>query len=223
MAEERTLGLARAPERNEEEDPSKEELQARMEEARDSITQTVTEIKETVAQQYETVKEALDWREHFKRQPVAWSLGAAGLGFFVGYGIAAAIKGESDPVEEFVSSPHAYAGQPILGERSAEVGGSSRNISKTNGDKDEGPGLIGRFKETRAFDRLQQEVGSLGDRLIEELSTTAQTVVMPALLRKVREWIGADLSDKSAREIEQPGASMRASRSSSYEPSLERN
>jgi hypothetical protein len=226
MAEERTLGLARAPERMEEEDPSKEELQARMEEARDSISQTVTEIKETVAQQYETVKEALDWREHFKKRPLAFSLGAAGAGFFIGYGIAAAIKGESDHVENYGSSPHAYASQPILGERSAEIGGldSSRGLSKTNGDKDEGPGLIGRFKETRAFDRLQQEVGSLGDRLIEELSTTAQTVVMPALFRKVREWIGADLSDKSTpREIEQPAASMRAARGSSYEPSLERN
>ena len=60
-----------------------------MEQARDSITNTVTEIKENVAQQVETVKDALDWREHFKKRPVAWSVGAAGAGFFVGYGIAA--------------------------------------------------------------------------------------------------------------------------------------
>lgn len=231
MAEERTLGLARAPERFEEEDLSKEELQARMEEARDSISQTVTEIKETVAQQYETVKEALDWREHFKKRPLAWSLGAAGAGLFIGYGIAAAFKGESDPLEKSGYSPHAYASQPILGERSTEIGGSdaSKSISKTNGDKDEGLGLIERFRETRAFDRLQREVGSLGDRLVEELSTTAQVVVLPALLRKVREWIGADLSDKRSSdrskpsEIEQPAASMQARRGSSYEPSLERD
>ena len=96
MAEERNLGLARARDASGE-DPSKEALQRRMEEARDSITNTVTEIKETVAQQYENVKDALDWREHFKKRPVAWSVGAAGVGFFVGYGIAAAIKGdESD-------------------------------------------------------------------------------------------------------------------------------
>src|SRR6266850_8072124 len=95
MAEERTLGLARARE-DYGEDASKAELQRRMEEARDSITNTVTEIKENVAQQYETVKDALDWREHFKKAPVAWSLGAAGVGFFVGYGIAAAVKGDDD-------------------------------------------------------------------------------------------------------------------------------
>jgi len=107
MAEERTLGLARAREtvNTVDDQPSKEELQRRMEEARDSITNTVTEIKDNVAQQYENVKEALDWREHFKRQPVAWSLGAAGVGFFVGYGIAAAISGDDE--EEIHTLHHA--------------------------------------------------------------------------------------------------------------------
>src|SRR2546421_4831240 len=99
MAEERTLGLARARE-DYGEDASKKELQRRMEEARDSITNTVTEIKENVTQQYENVKDALDWREHFKKQPVAWSLGAAGVGFFVGYGIAAALTSDDDDYEE---------------------------------------------------------------------------------------------------------------------------
>ena len=66
MAEERTLGLARAPEVSQD-NPSKEELQLRMEEARDSISQTVTEIKETVVHQYENVKDALDWREQYKK------------------------------------------------------------------------------------------------------------------------------------------------------------
>src|SRR6185436_10220324 len=105
MAEERTLGIAPARETPTEtwgDEPSKEELQRRMEQARDSITNTVTEIKENVAQQVENVKDALDWREHFKRQPLAWSLGAAGVGFFVGYGIASAIKGDDD--EDFYSS-----------------------------------------------------------------------------------------------------------------------
>src|SRR6185295_20308559 len=95
MAEERTLGLAPARETGRtEEEPSKEALQRRMEQARDSITNTVSEIKENVTQQYESVKEALDWREHVKKAPVAWSLGAAGVGFFVGYGIAAAAAGD---------------------------------------------------------------------------------------------------------------------------------
>ena len=117
MAEERTLGLARARETSTEtgdEEPSKEELQRRMEEARDSITNTVTEIKENVAQQVESVKDALDWREHFKRQPLAWSLGAAGVGFFVGYGIAAAFTETTrDEIRYSASPAYSLSAQPV--------------------------------------------------------------------------------------------------------------
>ena len=94
MAEERTLGLARAQETSSAEDPSKEELQRRMNQARDSISNTVTEIKETVANQVQAVKDTLDWREQFKKRPVAWSVGAVGVGFVVGYSIAAVAKGD---------------------------------------------------------------------------------------------------------------------------------
>src|SRR5688500_2239471 len=94
MAEERTLGLARAQEQTTEE-PSKEELQRRMGEARDSISNTVTEIKETVANQVQAVKDTLDWREQFKRRPVVWSAAAMGVGFCTGYCIASVAKGDS--------------------------------------------------------------------------------------------------------------------------------
>jgi hypothetical protein len=169
--------------------------------------------------QYENVKDALDWREQFKKRPVAWSLGAAGVGFCVGYCIASTIKGE-DESERFVpSGAHAYAGEPITGRSYTPLSASLDAAEKANG-KDEGPGLLERFKETRAFDRLHQEVGVLGDRLVEELSTTAQTVILPALIRKIRELIGADLSDKSTSR-ESSAASMRP-RTSAYEPELER-
>ena len=103
MAEERTLGLARAQEHTAEE-PSKEELQRRLGQARDSITNTVTEIKETVANQVQAVKDTLDWREQFKKRPVVWSASAMGVGFCVGYCIAAFVKGDehddySSPVD----------------------------------------------------------------------------------------------------------------------------
>src|SRR5919112_6791965 len=94
MAEEGTLVRARGDDGGE---PSKEELQRRMEEARETITQTVTEIKETVTNQYysmkETVTDALDWRHHFRRNPIAFSVGALGAGFLLGYGLAGALKG----------------------------------------------------------------------------------------------------------------------------------
>jgi hypothetical protein len=216
MAEERTLGLARARE-TEGEEESKEALQRRMDEARDSIANTVTEIKENVAQQYENVKDALDWREHFKRQPVAWSLGAAGVGFFVGYGVAAALSADDDTEARYPSSPayyptsHAYAAQPVIGET------VSATSTKTNG-KDERPGMLERFKETSAYERLSKEAGALGDRFIEELSSTAQQVVLPALLKKVKGWIGIDLSNKTPSMT-----SNKPSRTPSYEPSLGRS
>ena len=194
MAEERTLGLARARETSNEtrgEEPSKEELQRRMEQARDSITNTVTEIKENVAQQVETVKDALDWREHFKRQPLAWSLGAAGIGFCVGYGIAAAVTGgDRDEIRYSSSQAYSLSAQPLTREA------INAETTKPNG-KDDGPGLLDRFRETSAYERLSQEAGAIGDRLVEELSTTAQQVVLPALLKKVKTWIGLDLSNKT--------------------------
>src|SRR5689334_24762185 len=102
MAAERTLGPARAQEHTGEE-PSKQELQRRLDEARDSISHTVTEIKESVASQVQAVKETLDWREQFKKRPVAWSAGALGVGFLVGYGVAGLIKGDGDD-DEYASS-----------------------------------------------------------------------------------------------------------------------
>lgn len=221
MAEERTLGLARAREVSEAdgEELSKAALQRRMEEARDSISNTVTEIKENVTQQYENVKDALDWREHFKRQPVAWSLGAAGVGFFVGYGIAAALSGDDDDEPRYASSEAhslsspAYASQPI-GEPLAAAMSSGTNGKDTD---DEGPGLLERFKETSAYGRLSKEAGSLGDRLVEELSTTAQHVVLPALLKKLKNWIGVDLSPKT------PSMGAADSSAHRFEPSHSRS
>jgi hypothetical protein len=219
MAEERSLGLARAREADSAE-PSKEELQRRMDEARDSISNTVTEIKENVTQQYENVKDALDWREHFKKQPVAWSLGAAGVGFFVGYGIAAAIRGdereESDYRDRddvhFASSPaRSLTGQPITHET---ISDASARSSAPAEPADDGPSMLERFRETSAYERLSKEAGSLGDRLLDELSTTAQQVVLPALLKKIKNWIGVDLSDKT------PSMGGQASRSSTYDAAV---
>src|SRR5215212_3027919 len=119
MAEERTLGLARAQEQTAEE-PSKQELQRRLDEARDSISHTVTEIRESVANQVQAVKETLDWREQFRRRPVVWSAGAAGVGFLVGYGLAAIVKsdgGESyyaSSIDRYADESRSYAAQPIL-------------------------------------------------------------------------------------------------------------
>jgi hypothetical protein len=273
MAEERNLGLARAPESTDDEATSKAELQRRMEEARESISQTVEEIKDTVANQYqavrETINDTLDWREQFKRRPVAFSVGALSAGFIVGYGLAGAFKGggSSDYDDDDYDSPrylrgdsetHSYAAKAITGsafgassyapqssmqegevgvsrsrasaggnyETEFTLGESAPNMARasvapsaypaaptvSDAEEDKGPGLIERFKETKAYDRLEEEIGALGDRFVNELSKTAQTVVLPALFSKVKEYFGFDLSGKSQSAGASSGAG--ASRSS---------
>jgi hypothetical protein len=225
MAEERTLGLARAPEHPAEE-LSKEELQRRMEEARDSISHTVTEIKETVATQYQAVKDTLDWREQFKKRPLAWSAGSVGVGFLVGYGIAAVVKGESNgqnqSYDAFPSGAHAYASQPVLGEPASM---RSRATADHPKEEDSGPGLLERFKTTPVYDRMKNEVGDFGNAILDEVSKTAKTVVLPALIKSLKDFIGGYLpaSDKAPSMSTRREPNRTSSRSdSSYQPALER-
>jgi hypothetical protein len=258
MAEEGTLGLPRASaDRDDDDEPSKEELQRRMEEARETITQTVTEIKETVTNQYysmtETVSDALDWRHHFRKNPVAFSVGALSVGFLVGYGLLGTLKGNRSSREGYPSSEEtdvyartgatppryegeldsperhsafhgrSYAAQPIIdtaSEGSDYEGSSSYEAKADDYGRSQGgsftdsapseqqeetpqkPSLYDRFKETSAYDRLQTEVSSLGDRFIEELSSTAHNVVLPALFNKIKELFGVDLSGKQGKQTQ---------------------
>ena len=224
MAEERTLGLARAEEFTAEE-PSKEELQRRLGEARDSISSTVTEIKETVANQVQAVKDTLDWREQFKRRPVAWSAGAMGVGFCVGYCIAGYAKGDErygydSAIDRFgEESSRYYASQPIIGSSAAAAMSPQSGMrSKPENGHDSGPGFFQKVASTQAFERVKDEAGNIGDAVMQELSKTAKTVVIPALVTSLRNFIGDRLpnAQKAAHEQEQP-------RPSGYKPSLERN
>src|SRR5919206_2396437 len=100
MAEERNLGLARATDAPGETDATKAELQRRMEEARESISQTVTEIKDTVVNQYQQVRDnisdTLDWREQYRRHTLPFTLTAFAVGVFAGYTVMGAFKGDGD-------------------------------------------------------------------------------------------------------------------------------
>ncbi|MBC7930539.1 MAG: hypothetical protein H7Z38_08215 [Rubrivivax sp.] len=241
MAEERNVGLARAPETADDADATKAELQRRMDEARESISQTVTEIKESVVNQYqqvrETISDSLDWREQYKRHTLPFTVGAFAVGALVGYSVMGAF-GDDDSDDDtqdaleriengFGEMQRAYAAAPITGE-SRDTG--SRNIGtdarpsyssgyraptapqtlasiapaaaeEEESDEPKGPGLYDRFKDTKAYDKLQGELSTLGERFVEELSRTAQTVVVPALLNKLKGLIGIDLSTQ--REVAQ--------------------
>lgn len=263
MAEERNLELPRAPEVADDADATKAELQRRMDEARESISQTVTEIKESVVNQYqqvrETISDSLDWREHYKRHTLPFTVGAFAVGALVGYGAMSAFGGGDDYDDDtedaldrseggYGQMQRAYAAGPITGAPYASTGSKrashqeddeslgeghetgSRNtgadarpsyssgyraptapqalasIAPAESEEDEseepkGPGLYDRFKDTKAYDKLQGELSTLGERFVEELSRTAQTVVVPALLNKLKGLIGIDLSTQ--REVAQ--------------------
>src|SRR4051812_45388391 len=144
MAEERNLGLVRASEDSSDVDPTKAELQRRMEEARESITQTVSEIKDTVVTQYqqvrETISDTLDWREQYKRHTLPFTVGAFAAGALLGYTLLGAFKGgdEEDYDEEGergADIQHTYAASPVIGRsRSANASGYS-----AESDEDVGP------------------------------------------------------------------------------------
>lgn len=209
MANEGTLGIA--PAQRSSEDLSKEQLQRRMEEARADITQTVAEIKDTVVHGYESVKETisetLDWREQFKKRPVAWSAGALGAGFLAGYGIAALVKGNSEDRTDYERL-----------ESDANEPATSFTGARAEGEK--GPGLLERFKQTEAYDRMRCEAATVGNRLVEEVSKAALEVALPALVGKLREWLNEALPQTPA-----PGTSpkVQPSSRSGYRPTLERN
>ena len=243
MAEERALGLARVQDQTGEE-PSKEELQRRLDEARDSISHTFGEIRESVANQVQAVKETLDWREQFKKRPVAWSAGAMGVGFLVGYGLAAMVKGESgsSDYDRYEETSRSYAAQPILGAHAASSHPSAGFAASTteaagygNGKHEDGPGFFEKLTSTPAYHKVKHEAGNVGEALVQEITNTAKTVVIPALITSLRNFIGGYLPNADTREEQQqqsPGYysgirsesdRARSGAGSSYEPSLERN
>jgi hypothetical protein len=90
------------------ESESKAALRRQMEEARESISETVAEIKSVVTHQYEEVRETvetvkegvgevLDWRTEFERNPLVWGAGAVSVGILVGFGIARAFDEKEEP------------------------------------------------------------------------------------------------------------------------------
>jgi len=234
MAEERTLGLARAgaPEQSTEE-LSKEQLQRRMDLARDSISHTVTEIKETVANQVQAVKDTLDWREQFKKRPVAWSVGAFGVGLLVGVGVAALVKGDEDEEPNYYGQDYrAYAAQPILSSSSPALKAqAAKGQTEGNGhDEDTGPGFFERLTHSQAYERVKDEVSSVGDNLIQELTKTAKVMVVPAIMSSLRKFLGEYLpAGSTSGESASRGSAQREPNNSwsrddsSYQPALERS
>jgi len=219
MAEERNLGIARAPQRSGEEE-SIEELQKRMELARDSISHTVTEIKETVANQVQAVKDTLDWREQFKKRPLAWSAGALGVGFVAGYSLAGAFKHNDVDYQRYSS----YSGRvPLTGAQHQQASAAYSSPAPYADQLHERRGFVAKVRDSSAYETVSKEVSSLGDKFVKELASTAQLVILPFVLSKVKEWVGLDrLEAENAKRTSgasRPGTSQSKPRTDWSEPS----
>lgn len=103
-------------------DSRKEILQRQMNEARESLTQTVTDIKDTVVGQVQAVKdsvtETLDWREQVRSHPVVWCIGALSIGYVLGNSVIAALQGARD--EDHLLSHLAALGEQFTDELSKQ-------------------------------------------------------------------------------------------------------
>jgi len=156
-----------------------------------------------------------------------------GVGFLVGYGLAALIKGDGD-AEDYSSSydryyaaeQKSYAAQPVL-----RAGASDADLKQGNGKHDEGPGFFEKLTSTPAYHKVKAEAGNIGDALVQEISKTAKQVVLPALMTSLRNFIGDYLPSTQTDKSQSSGATGMRGESErpysgsgqGYHPSLERN
>jgi hypothetical protein len=202
MAQQETARQTRGKKRAGDEEFLRDEIRRRLEETRESVEEAVSEIKEAAVQGYASVKDAVgdfDWRDEVKKRPLVWSLGALGLGLLAGYAIAGATKRAHDGEEKrryVPSEPQANADRPTTDEPHSSAAEEPPAPARVAAEKKRGPAMTEKSKERGASDRVRQELGSLRDRFIDEVSTIAHQVLLPALIRKIREAISTNVSDK---------------------------
>ncbi len=125
----------------EDEAPTREELEARMDEARASIGRTMEELEGTLGERVDavagTVTGVLTMAEQFQREPVAWSLGALSAGFAMGYSL-----GRAHHAKDRNGRPSKLA--RLADDVAAELA--------TFGDALVSPGLAGELKTTFGVD-----------------------------------------------------------------------
>lgn len=96
-----------------------------------------------------------------------------------------------------------------------------------NGTHESGPGFFQKVANTHAFERVRDEAGNIGDAFVQELSKTAKSVILPALITSLRNFIGDHLPNAEKRSSQAPSMQRdqqaRQGTSSTYQPSLERN
>src|SRR5205085_6039664 len=124
-------------------------------------------------------------------------------------GLAAMAKGDDDDygyddtlAGSYREELKSYAAQPVLGSAA-----STDSMKSGNGKRDEGPGFFEKLTSTPAYERVKHEAGNVGEALMQEISKTAKTVVLPALMTSFRNFIGGYLPNTGANATQQPSGS----------------
>ena len=138
-----------------------------------------------------------------------------GVGFCTGYCLANYVKGEGgeyhSAIDRYGEESRHYATQGIAG---GAATAAPMHVKPGNGTHDTGPNFFQKIANTQAFEKVKDEAGNIGDAFVQELSKTAKTVVLPALITSLRNFIGDHLPNAEKRPEQ---------RSPNYQPSLERN
>ncbi len=129
----------------------------------------------------------------------------------------------SSAIDRYGEESKYYASQAIVGApMSSEAGFRSK---QTNGTHDSGPGFFQKVANTPAFEKVKDEAGNIGNAVVQELSNTAKSVVLPALITSLRNFIGDYLPNAGTQDSQRSATQRDQSRTgtANYQPSLERN
>jgi len=151
--------------------PSAAELQRRIEDTRQSITQNVAEIKSTMNTQYNQAKdratESLDWKLQMRRYPVAACIGALAVGYLAGRSLSHATDDDHDYDDGVLD--HDYT--TMHGSSLAPSGASRSSRS-----------LVPPQVKQRMASRVEDVLGNLADQFLNELTRVGRDVVVPGIM-----------------------------------------
>jgi hypothetical protein len=151
--------------------PSAAELQRRLQETSQSITQTVGEMKTTMNTQYQHAKDramdSIDWRVQMRRYPIAAAVGALGIGFLVGRSL-----GHYSEEEEYIGSSHGR--EPDF----TTLHGSSLAPSSSSGSRS----IVSPQVRSRLSSRVEGVLSDLAENFLNELTRVGRDVVVPSVI-----------------------------------------
>jgi hypothetical protein len=155
---------------------SPEQLQAQLDQTRESISKTVTEIQDTMTTEYNTVKtnlsEKLDWRQQVRQHPMAFSLGALAIGLLIGRGLSSNMSSDTD-----MDSDDEFFGSESMAPRQR-----SHRTSR----------IVSSVRQSNAFHQVADGLSTVMSELVNELVKVGREQIIPNVVGRVSTSLGVD-------------------------------